>query len=155
MQRMMTSRFVEHRHAGCAAGCERRASAGVMGRRICPRGGADRARCPPLRGRSRGGHIRAVKLPAFARSADEPVLLWPPPAPNLAVQLVSMIPPDNADWRNWHDDIEARDRRIREENARAIAQSEERLLRRGVGFVVLPPTCDVRCQVARNDSTAP
>ena len=54
-------------------------------------------------------------------------MAYPPPVPNLALQVLSMMPPDNFDWRNWHEECEKRDRRALQENARQIAEAEARL----------------------------
>ena len=68
-----------------------------------------------------------LRLPNFTRADNEPVLAYPPPVPNLALQALSIMPPDNFDWRNWHEEIDRRNGRLRAENARIIAQAEERL----------------------------
>ena len=68
-----------------------------------------------------------LRLPNFTRADNEPVLAYPPPVPNLALQVLSMMPPDNFDWRNWHEECEKRDRRALQENRRQIAEAEARL----------------------------
>ena len=55
------------------------------------------------------------------------MLAYPPPVPNLALQALSMTPPDKFDWRNWHEECEKRDRRALQENRRQIAEAEARL----------------------------
>ena len=55
------------------------------------------------------------------------MLAYPPPVSNLALQVLSMMPPDNFDWRNWHEECEKRDRRALQENRRQIAEAEARL----------------------------
>jgi hypothetical protein len=52
--------------------------------------------------------------------------LWPPPQPNLALQYLAIMPPDNFNWREWELEFEARDRKIREDNRRQIAEAEQR-----------------------------
>ena len=71
--------------------------------------------------------VQELRLPNFTRAANEPLLAYPPPVPNLALQVLSMMPPDNFDWRNWHEEFEKRDRRALEENRRQIAEAEARL----------------------------
>ena len=53
-------------------------------------------------------------------------MAYPLPQPHFAVEFVNSIPPDTFDWRNWHEEFERRDARIRAENSRVIAQAEER-----------------------------
>jgi hypothetical protein len=60
-----------------------------------------------------------LRLPNFTRAANEPVLAYPPPMPNLALQVLSAMPPDTFDWRNWHEEFEKRDHRALEENRAA------------------------------------
>jgi hypothetical protein len=70
--------------------------------------------------------MEELRLPNFTRGAGEPLLAYPLPQPNFAVEFVNSIPPDTFfDWRNWHEEIERRDG-LRAENARIIAQAEER-----------------------------
>ncbi len=71
--------------------------------------------------------VQELRLPNFTRADNEPVLAYPPPVPNLALQVLSMMPPDNFDWRNWHEECEKRDRRALQENRRQIAEAEARL----------------------------
>jgi hypothetical protein len=67
-----------------------------------------------------------LRLPNFTRGAGEALLAYPLPQPNFAVEFVNSIPPDTFDWRNWHEESERRDGRLRAENARIITQAEER-----------------------------
>jgi hypothetical protein len=71
--------------------------------------------------------VQELRLPNFTRADNEPVLAYPPPVPNLALQVLSLMPPDNFDWRNWHEECEKRDRRALQENRRQIAEAEVRL----------------------------
>ena len=49
------------------------------------------------------------------------------PLPNFAVEFVgTRFPPDNFDWRNWHEEWKC-DRRALQENRRQIAGAEARL----------------------------
>ena len=68
-----------------------------------------------------------LKLPNFTRGAGEPLLAYPLPQPNFAVEFVNSMPPDTFDWRNWHEEFEKRDRRALEENRRQIAEAEAQL----------------------------
>jgi hypothetical protein len=71
-------------------------------------------------------------VPSFTRAANEPVLAYPPPVPNLALQVLSAMPPDNFDWRNWHEEFEKRNRRILEDNRKQVAEVEQRQREREV-----------------------
>ena len=65
-----------------------------------------------------------LRLPNFTSDAGMPLMAYPPPQPNFAVEFVNSIPPDTYDWRNWHEEIERRNGRLRAENARISAQPE-------------------------------
>jgi len=54
-----------------------------------------------------------------------PLMAYPLPQPNFTVEFVNSIPPDTFDWRNWHEEIERRNGRLRAENARIIARPEK------------------------------
>jgi hypothetical protein len=69
--------------------------------------------------------VQELRLPNFTSAAGEPLMAYPLPQPNFAVEFVNSIPPDTFDWRNWHEEIERRNRRLRAENARIIAQPEK------------------------------
>jgi hypothetical protein len=71
-----------------------------------------------------------LKLPKFEFEADGDryQFSWPPPQPNLALQMIATMPPDpflvhEAAAGTY---IEARDRRILEDNRRQIAEAEQR-----------------------------
>src|SRR5262245_25293425 len=68
--------------------------------------------------------VQELRLPCFERAPDMPLMAYPLPQPNFAVEFVKSIPPDTFDWRNWHEEIERRNGRLRAENARIIAQPE-------------------------------
>jgi hypothetical protein len=67
-----------------------------------------------------------LRLPNFTRAANESVLAYPPPVPNLALQVLSAMPPDTFDWRNWHEEFEKRGR-CALVNRRQIAEAEVQL----------------------------
>ena len=71
--------------------------------------------------------VQELRLPCFDCAPDMPLMAYPLPVPNLALQALSMMPPDNFDWRNWHEECEKRDRRALQENRRQIAEAEVRL----------------------------
>jgi hypothetical protein len=71
--------------------------------------------------------------PFFARDLKIPdpnsrggQLLWPPPQPNIALEYLANMPPDTFNYRDWLPEIEARDRKTREDNRRQIAEAEQR-----------------------------
>jgi hypothetical protein len=70
--------------------------------------------------------VQELRLSCFDRAPSMPLMAYPLPQPNFAVEFVNSMPPDTFDWRNWHEEIGRRDARIRAENARVIAQAEER-----------------------------
>jgi hypothetical protein len=76
--------------------------------------------------------MQELRLPTFTRAANEPVLAYPLPVTNLALQVLAAMPPDNFDWRNWHQEFEKRDRRILEDNRTQIAEAEQRQREREV-----------------------
>ena len=69
--------------------------------------------------------VQELRLPCFDRAPGMPLMAYPLPQPNFAVEFVNSIPPDTFDWRNWHEEIERRNGRLRAENARIIAQPEK------------------------------
>jgi hypothetical protein len=75
--------------------------------------------------------VQELRLPNFTRADNEPVLAYPPPVPNLALQALSMMPPDNFDWRNWHEECEKRDRRALQENRRRVRVARTMPIRTG------------------------
>jgi hypothetical protein len=70
--------------------------------------------------------VQELRLPCFDRAPGMPLMAYPLPQPNFAVEFVNSIPPDTFDWRNWHEEIERRDGRLRAEKADHCAQAEER-----------------------------
>ncbi len=68
---------------------------------------------------------KELRLPTFTRSANEPLLAWPPPQPLLAAQVASMRVPGGP-GPDWPAVIEEPDRRRREESERLSAYYEER-----------------------------
>jgi hypothetical protein len=58
-----------------------------------------------------------LKLPAFDRKGGS-LFDWPPPQPNLAVEMARMMPVDNYDWRNWHEVLAAKERQKEVDNDR-------------------------------------
>ena len=71
--------------------------------------------------------VQELRLPCFDRAPGMPLMAYPLPQPNFAVEFVNLIPPDTFDWRNWHEEFEKRDRRALEENRRQIAEAEAQL----------------------------
>ena len=71
--------------------------------------------------------VQELRLPCFDCAPDMPLMAYPLPVPNLALQALSMMPPDNFDWRNWQEECEKRDRHALQENRRQIAEAEARL----------------------------
>jgi hypothetical protein len=71
--------------------------------------------------------VQELRLPCFDCAPDMPLMAYPLPVPNLALQSLSLMPPDNFDWRNWQEECEERDRRALQENRRQIAEAEARL----------------------------
>ena len=67
---------------------------------------------------------KELRLPTFRRGANEPLLAWPPPQPNLALQYLASMPPDPFVGSEAGTYIAARDRRILEDNRRQIAEAE-------------------------------
>jgi hypothetical protein len=70
--------------------------------------------------------VQELRLPCFDPAPGMPLMAYPLPQPNFAVEFVNSMPPDTFDWRNWHEEVERRNGRLRAENARIIAQAEER-----------------------------
>ena len=70
--------------------------------------------------------MQELRLPNFTRGAGEPLLAYPLPQPNFAVEFVNSMPPDTFDWRRWHEELEKRDRRILEDNRKQVAEVEQR-----------------------------
>jgi hypothetical protein len=69
---------------------------------------------------------KELRLPTFRRGANEPLLAWPPPQPNLALQYLASMPPDpfvgsEAAAGTY---LKERDRRVLEDNRRQIAEAE-------------------------------
>ena len=69
---------------------------------------------------------KELRLPTFRRGANEPLLAWPPPQPNLALQYLASMPPDpfvgsEAAAGTY---FKERDRRVLEDNRRQIAEAE-------------------------------
>jgi hypothetical protein len=54
--------------------------------------------------------IQELRLPCFDRAPGMPLMAYPLPQPNFAVEFVNSIPPDTFDWRNWHEESERRER---------------------------------------------
>ena len=71
--------------------------------------------------------VQELRLPCFDRAPGMPLMAYPLPQPNFAVEFVNLIPPDTFDWRNWHAEFEKRDRSALEENRRQIAEAEAQL----------------------------
>ena len=69
--------------------------------------------------------VQELRLPCFDRAPGMPLMAYPLPQPNFTVEFVNSIPPDTFDWRNWHEEIERRNGRLRAENARIIARPEK------------------------------
>ena len=61
---------------------------------------------------------KELRLPAFKRGVNEPLLAWPPPQPSLAAGL---LVPSGGPGPDWHAAMEERDRRRREESERLSA----------------------------------
>jgi hypothetical protein len=57
--------------------------------------------------------VQELRLPCFDRAPGMPLMAYPLPQPNFAVEFVNSIPPDTFDWRNWHEEIERRNGRLR------------------------------------------
>jgi hypothetical protein len=82
----------------------------------------------------RGVRPLAYATPEFARELKIPNMekpgqfLWPPPQPNLALQMIAAIRPDPflAHEAAKGTYIEARNRRVLEDNRRQIAEAEQR-----------------------------
>jgi hypothetical protein len=70
--------------------------------------------------------VQELRLPNFTSDAGKPLMAYPLPQPNFAVEFLNSTPPDTFNWRNWHEEIERRNGRLRAENSRVIAQAEER-----------------------------
>ena len=65
-----------------------------------------------------------MRIPSPYKTGE---LWWPPPEPNLALQYLASMPPDPFVGSEAAKDtyIEARDRRILEDNRRQIAEAEQ------------------------------
>jgi hypothetical protein len=68
---------------------------------------------------------KELRLPNFKRSANEPLLAWPPPQPNLALQM-SRPDPFLVHEAAAGTYIKERNRRALEDNRRQIAEAEQR-----------------------------
>src|SRR5262245_26006869 len=67
--------------------------------------------------------VQELRLPCFDCAPGTPLMAYPLPQPNFAVEFVNSIPPDTFDWRNWHEDAQAEERqRAREEREAAEAK---------------------------------
>jgi hypothetical protein len=70
---------------------------------------------------------KELRLPTFARGANEPLLAWPPPQPKLALQIAAIRPdPFLVHEAAKGTYIEERNRRMLEDNRRQIAEAEQR-----------------------------
>ena len=70
--------------------------------------------------------VQELRLPCFDRAPGMPLMAYPLPQPNFAVEFVNSMPPDTFDWRRWHEELEKRDRRILEDNRKQVAEVEQR-----------------------------
>jgi hypothetical protein len=57
--------------------------------------------------------VQELRLPCFDRAPGMPLMAYPLPQPNFTVEFVNSIPPDTFDWRNWHEEIERRNGRLK------------------------------------------
>ena len=69
--------------------------------------------------------VQELRLPCFDCAPGMPLMAYPLPQPNFAVEFVNSIPADTFDWRNWHEEIERRNGRLRAENARTAREERE------------------------------
>jgi hypothetical protein len=73
-----------------------------------------------------------LRLPVFDRHGDGPLYAWPPQVPSPAQQMAQAMLDhpaayaDHFDWRNWHEEIERRNRRILEDSRRQVEEFERR-----------------------------
>jgi hypothetical protein len=67
---------------------------------------------------------KELRLPTFKRGANEPLLAWPPPQPNLALQMIRPDPFIISEAAKGTY-IKERDRRVLEDNRRQIAEAEQ------------------------------